>query len=266
MGYTAVIGVGGIGGAVVRRLWGSGRPLVLGWHRDEGAALALLELGRQSGAASPLHLCQVDVTEPESCKAFFARAKKEAGPAAAVVNCAGVVDFSPALASTPAHVASALAVNLTGAINVCRAGTFPLMKAGGGAIVNVASVAAECAVPGLSAYAAAKAGVVAFTRTLALETAAYGVTANAVLPGFVDCGATAEMPGPWKAEIARHIPLRRLGTADEVAGLVALLTSDAGRYITGQSFVVDGGLSLGPSALAEGLRALASEGGSPPRQ
>lgn len=235
---AVVIGTGGIGIEVVKTLRDRGHEVVIGWHKNNS--------DRSPGV-------RIDVTDLNSCQEFFATVWREFGPAQAVVNCFGVVEEAPLLRMDPAQMEQVLALNLNGVVHVCRAAAFRLMKAGGGTFVNVGSAASELGVPGLSLYSASKGALVSFGRSLAAELAPYRITCNTVLPGFVDCGATATRSPAWKAAVAKHIPLGRLGSAAEVAALVAHLVSPEARYVTGQEFVIDGGWTLGSAALIRDL-------------
>jgi len=138
-----------------------------------------------------------------------------------------------------------LRANLHGYFYGCRAAAMRMSRAGGGAIVNVTSAARVLAVPGFSAYIAAKGAIEALTKTLALEVAAQGVTVNAVAPGAIDTPLNANAYTPEVRRTYEHrIPAGRIGTAEEVAGAVLFFATPAARYVTGQELVVDGGLTV----------------------
>ncbi|MEV8597884.1 SDR family oxidoreductase [Streptomyces sp. NPDC052012] len=237
-----VIGPGGLGTAIVHALSDAGHEVAVGLRGDPDE-LPGLGIARR----------RVDVTDPESCKAFMAAVWKDVGPCSAVVNCFGALDEAPVLGSPAGHLERLLEVNVQAVAHVCRAAVFRMMKNGGGTIVNVGSAVSRAGVPGLSAYSAAKGALSAYGRALAAELARYRITCNTVLPGFIDSGPTARRSEPWKKAVAGHIPLGRLGTPDDVAALVTALVSPALAYVTGQEFVVDGGWTLGSPALTRDL-------------
>jgi len=245
MAVYAVIGLGGIGMAVAGLLEEAGHQVVAGRRAAPHESTRFVEL-------------QVDVTSAESCREFFTQARRQAGHLGGVVNCFGSVHSAPALTESWTYAAEHLfATHVGGTVNVCRTAASALMKAGGGSIVNLASVAARQAMPGLALYGAAKAAVVAYTRTLALELAAQKVRANVVSPGFVDAGATAALNATTREAMVGHVPLQRLADPFEIASLVAYVLDPRSSYVTGQDFAIDGGLAIGPRRLLSDLQSLA---------
>jgi 3-oxoacyl-[acyl-carrier protein] reductase len=135
-------------------------------------------------------------------------------------------------------------VNLTGNFNLIRAVSRPMMKARGGAIVNVTSVVGEMGNAGQAAYAAAKAGQIGLTKAVARELASRNIRVNAVAPGYVETDMTAGLPEAAKAKMMEMIPLARLGAAEDVANAVAFLASDEASYVTGEVLRVNGGMYM----------------------
>jgi 3-oxoacyl-[acyl-carrier protein] reductase len=222
----------GIGAATARALAHAGWPVAVNYRADAEAAEAVAaEVG---GIA-----IQGDVADPSAAEQLVGGAEQALGaPVLVLVNNAGITadNLSPAL--TDDDWDSVVLTNLTGAFRLTRRALKPMLRARYGRIVNVASVVGIKANPGQANYAAAKAGLVGMTKTVAAEVARRGITVNAVAPGFIDTDMTAGING-----VADHIPARRTGTPEEVAACVRFLASDDAAYVTGTTLTVDGGLS-----------------------
>ncbi len=243
----------GIGAATVARF------------RDEGAIVVaagleparLREVAEKTGAISQ----PCDVTNETDVRRLIDVTVSRFHSLDIVVNAAGVVTPDDVASITDQAWGSALEVNLTGTMRVCRAAIGHMIHGGGGAVVNISSVAAFNASAGMASYAASKAGVVALTRALANEYGAQGIRANVVCPGWVRTPMSdAETRGMAAArgvtvecvvsEIEARLALRRLGEAREIASVVAFLASDDASFITGTSLVADGGAKTPASARA----------------
>jgi 3-oxoacyl-[acyl-carrier protein] reductase len=191
----------------------------------------------------------LDVADPAAVREAAARCAAELGPADLLVNNAGIVNHVASIESMePAGWEHELRVNLSGAFH-CVQALVPAMAARGfGRVVNIASVAARAPAPGQPAYAASKAGLVAFTQAVAQEFGGRGVTANAVLPGLIATPLVLSMPQAMRDAITQSIPLRRLGSPAEVAALVAFLASPAAGFVTAAAIPCDGGFLGAPGA------------------
>lgn len=184
-----------------------------------------------------------DVSDEDSVKTLMKEIKSELGGLDALINNAGITRDNLFMRMTLDQWQSVLNVNLTGTYLMARHSVGMLRKSPAGRIVNLSSVAAR-GNAGQANYAASKSGVIGFTRTLALELARYGVTVNAIAPGFIETEMTAAISEKAKEEWMRNIPAGRAGTPDDVADAVTFLLSDAAAYITGTVIGVDGGLGI----------------------
>jgi 3-oxoacyl-[acyl-carrier protein] reductase len=231
-------GSGGIGAATCRALAAAGHHVLVGYGGNADAAAKVA--ADVDGAAEPVH---VDVTDEGSVAAAVDRAK-ELGTLAVVVNNAGVADDDLLLRLDPARFDRTVEVNLRGAYLVSRAALRPMLRARGGRIVNVASVVALRGNVGQTAYAASKAGLIGFTKSLAREVARKGITVNVVAPGFVATAMTDKLPDEAREALLAQAPTGRAVEADEVAATIAFLASDAAASTTGAVVPVDGGAGI----------------------
>ena len=182
---------------------------------------------------------EADISDSKQAARMFERI----GPLDILVNNAGINQDRTVAKMTDEQWHRVIEVNLDGTFFCCR-GAIPLLR-DGGRIVNISSLVAHTGSFGVANYAASKAGVLALTKTLARELASRGITVNAVCPGYIDTSMTRAMPEDVLKRLLEQIPLGRKGTAEDVAGCVVFLASDAAAYITGQNLDVNGGFYMG---------------------
>jgi 3-oxoacyl-[acyl-carrier protein] reductase len=234
-------GARGIGRAAAVRLGQGGAKVAINYKGNADAAEEAKRLVEAAGGTAAT--IQGDV----SLEADVERLVKEAlafgeGRVDIVVNNAGITRDDLLIRMTAEAWDAVLDLNLRGAFLVTRAVMRPMMKARYGRIVNVSSVAGVMGNAGQANYAAAKAGLIGFTKAVAREMAQRNVTCNAVAPGFIPTDLTNELLEKMQGSILPQIPLGRFGTVEDVAGAIAFLASDAASYITGQTLIVDGGM------------------------
>jgi NAD(P)-dependent dehydrogenase (short-subunit alcohol dehydrogenase family) len=188
---------------------------------------------------------QCDVTDPPQVEAAFAQVESNLGAIEVVVANAGITRDTLLLRMSDEDWDQVIATNLTGAFRVARRAARPMIRARFGRIVFISSVVGQLGSAGQVNYAASKAGLLGMARSLARELGSRGVTANVVAPGFIETDMTAELGEDLVKKYAEQIPMGRFGSADDVAGAVEFLSSDAAGYITGALIPVDGGLGMG---------------------
>ena len=230
----------GIGRAMAARLAAEGAVVACVATSEERAAGTVAAIEEAGGRA---HAYGCDVSSFEDVQALAGRVLEDCGGLHILVNNAGVTRDNLLMRMKEEDWDRVLDVNLKGAFNTCKAFAKPLMKAGGGRVVNVTSVVGLDGNAGQANYAASKGGLVAFTKSLAKELGSRAVCVNAIAPGFIATDMTAELDEGIQSEMQKSIPLKRFGTVEEVADLTAFLAGSTGAYITGHVFVIDGGLS-----------------------
>jgi 3-oxoacyl-[acyl-carrier protein] reductase len=228
----------GIGLAIARTLLGAGAKVAIVGRDETRARAVAAELGdRTVGLAC-------DVAHADQVEAAIAAAERALGPIDVLVNNAGLTRDNLLLRLTDADWDAVLDANLKGAFHTTRAVIKGMMKRRSGRIVNVTSIVGLTGNKGQANYAASKAGLIGFTKSVAKEYASRGVLANCVAPGFIETDMTAALPDEARATLLQDIALGRLGRPEDVAGAVLFLASDLAGYITGQTLVVDGGLVI----------------------
>jgi 3-oxoacyl-[acyl-carrier protein] reductase len=232
----------GIGRAVAQHLARLGAGVVVNYRTQAEAATAVVaEIVASGGAAEAI---EADVSRAEAVDALFRQALARFGRCDILVNNAGIIRDNLLLRLEAADFDAVLDTNLKGAFLCARAVLKPMLRQRFGRIVNMSSVVGLHGNPGQTNYAAAKAGLIGLTRALAKEVGSRQITVNAVAPGFIETDITSHLGDASRTALLDRIPLGRLGTADDVAGLVGYLCSPAAGYITGQVIAIDGGLIL----------------------
>jgi 3-oxoacyl-[acyl-carrier protein] reductase len=234
-------GARGIGKSIALMFAKEGADIVIGDVNLEEAEKTCKEieaLGRKTLAL------QLDVTDLAKVEEVVNKILDKFTKVDILVNNAGITKDNLLLRMNPDQWDAVLNVNLKGAFNCIKAVTKPMMKQRSGKIINIASIIGIIGNPGQANYAAAKAGMIALTKTVAKEFASRNITANAVAPGFIQTEMTAKLPEDVKNQMKAAIPLARFGGPDDVANTCLFLASEDSSYITGQTIVVDGGMVM----------------------
>lgn len=232
----------GIGRAAALALSRAGSRVAVNYSASKEAALGVVEEIKSAGGEA--FAVQADVSRAADAAKMVSEVLERYGRLDILVNNAGITRDNLLLRLGEDSWDAVLDTNLKGVYNCLRAAARPMLKQRFGRVVNLASVAGLMASPGQVNYSAAKAGVIALTRTLAREFGSRNITVNAVAPGFIETDMTRELPGEARESYLKRIALERFGRPEEVAEVIVFLVSPAAGYITGQTVVVDGGLSI----------------------
>lgn len=229
---------GGIGSSIARVLHDAGAQVALSGTREA----ALSELAAEFG--DRVHVLPCDLSDMAAVKDLPKRAATAMGSLDILVNNAGITRDQLIMRMSDEDWRTVLDVNLTAAMKLSQASLRGMMKAKWGRIVNISSIVGTTGNPGQANYAAAKAGVAAFGKSLAAEVATRGVTVNTVAPGFIETAMTEKLTDEQKAGILGQVPMGRMGRPDEIAAAVLYLASPEAAYVTGATLHVNGGMAM----------------------
>ena len=229
---------GGIGAAIARALHGAGAVVALSGTREAPLWALAADLGE--GA----HVLACDLADAEAVGGLVKRATDAMGSVDILVNNAGITRDGLLMRMSDEDWAQVIEVNLTATMRLCRGAVRGMMKARWGRIVNIGSVVGATGNPGQANYAAAKAGLVGMTKSIAQEVASRGITVNCVAPGFITTAMTDKLTDEQKTAILGRVPAGRMGEPEEIAAAVLYLVSPEAAYVTGATLHINGGMAM----------------------
>lgn len=232
----------GIGRACALRLGKAGMNVAVNYNSSEGEALNVVnEIIAMGGDAIAV---KADMSDEAQVKAMVRDVFKKWGQIDILVNNAGIVKDEYLLMMATENIDKCLGLNIRGYLLAAQQVALKMFRKKSGRIINVSSVSSQVAIPGQTVYSATKGAVNSMTATMAKELAPYGITVNAIAPGFIKTDMVDKLPEEKQTEYNSMIPMKRFGLPEEVAEMVYTMTGDAFSYVTGQVIVIDGGLSL----------------------
>ncbi|OYV30732.1 MAG: 3-oxoacyl-[acyl-carrier-protein] reductase [Acidocella sp. 20-61-6] len=239
-GKTALVtgASGGIGAEIARALHKQGAVVALSGTRAAALEALAAELGERT------HVCPADLSDPEAAAALIATAEAAMGKVDILVNNAGLTKDGLALRMSDADWAKVLDVDLAAPFRLSRAALKFMLRRKAGRIINIGSVVGSTGNPGQANYAAAKAGLLGLTKSLAQEVASRGITVNLIAPGFIETPMTDALTDAQRAALAEKIPLGRLGTPADIAASVVYLASEEAGWVTGTTIHINGGMAM----------------------
>jgi len=232
----------GIGKAIALKLAESGMAVAVNYSSNARAAGEVVSMVTETGGQALPY--QADVSNQADVESMFDVISKDLGPVQVLVNNAGITRDNLLLRMTPDEFDAVIETNLRSVYLCTRAALRGMLKAKWGRVISIASVAGITGNPGQANYAASKAGMIGFTKSVAKEVGSRGITSNVVAPGFIETDMTDALGEGVKSALAESITLGRFGKPEEIAAAVGFLASDEAGYITGQVLAVDGGIAL----------------------
>jgi len=232
----------GIGRAVALELAGRGNSVAINYAANSEAATEALE--EITSAGNEGITVKADVGDPDEVEGLFDEVHERLGPVDILVNNAGIARDALVLRMKTAHWDEVVNTNLRSVFLCCKAALRPMVRSRWGRIINISSVSGIAGNAGQANYAASKAGIIGFTKSVAKEVGSRGITANVVAPGFIDTDMTNDLSDDVRAAASASIAVGRFGLPREVASAVSYLATDDAAYVTGQVLVVDGGMAL----------------------
>ena len=229
---------GGIGGSIAKALHGAGASVALSGTRVEPLEALAAELGSRA------HVVPCNLSDADAVDALPKQAAEAMGSVDLLINNAGITRDNIFMRMKDEEWSQVLDVNLTATMRLCRGVLRGMMKARWGRIVNIGSIVGSTGNPGQVNYAAAKAGLVGLSKSLAYEVANRGITVNTVSPGFIETAMTDKLSDDQKAAILSQVPAGRMGAADEIGAAVLYLSSQEAAYVTGATLHVNGGMAM----------------------